>query len=376
MRERLDVKMITYITKNLPGIGGVMRTYPEDFIVEEIPAYDLINQGEHIFVEVTKRQITTQAVVGELAAALNIKSSDIGYAGMKDRQAVTTQRFSIPAALWPLKGNSAPLSVNEIITPQELVEHLFMPDNLTFQLKILGLHNNKLRTGHLKGNRFIIRLRHCVSNWPELVEPIRQAIINDGFANFYGPQRFGREGNNAEIGLKGLRSGKIFGPKWRKWLIISALQSELFNVWLNERINDGLFGTAICGDVFGKLPQGGIFYSTEPQNEQPRLDTFEISPLGPIFGCKMFKAKEEALAREQKILDQYNIKLEEFKPLKAEGSRRKARLKIEDLRIATVEGDPVFNFTLPSGSYASVLIGEFTKTSDQSTSEDDDTASE
>ena len=368
--------MITYITKDLPGIGGVMRTYPEDFIVEEIPAYDLINQGEHIFIEVTKKQITTQAVVGELAAALNIKSSDIGYAGMKDRQAVTTQRFSVPTALWPLKEGCAPLSVSEVIEPCELAKRLIIPDNLTFQLKILGLHNNKLRTGHLKGNRFTIRLRQCVSNWPELAEPIRQAIITDGFANFYGPQRFGREGNNAEIGLKGLKSGKIFGPKWRKWLIISALQSELFNVWLNERINDELFATAICGDVFGKLPQGGIFYSTEPQNEQPRLDAFEISPLGPIFGCKMFKAKEEALEREQRILDRYDIKLEEFKPLKAEGSRRKARLKIEDLEITSVEGDPVFKFTLPSGSYASVLIGEFTKSDDQSVSEDDDTASE
>lgn len=368
--------MITYITKDLPGIGGVMRTYPEDFIVEEIPSYDLINQGEHVFVEVTKRQITTQAAISELAAAFNMNSSDIGYVGLKDRQAVTTQRFSLPAALWPLKEGSAPLSVNQTIAPHELAERLVIPDNLTFQIKILGLHNNKLRTGHLKGNRFTIRLRQSLPNWPELVEPISQAIKTKGLANFYGPQRFGREGNNAEIGLKGLKSGKIFGPKWRKWLIISALQSELFNVWLNERINDGLFATAICGDVFGKLPQGGIFYSTEPQNEQPRLDAFEISPLGPIFGYKMFKAKEEALKREERILERYAIKLEEFRQLKAEGSRRKARLKIEDLTITSVEGDPVFKFTLPSGSYASVLMGEFTKTSEQNISQDDDTASE
>ncbi|MGM9992262.1 MAG: tRNA pseudouridine(13) synthase TruD [Candidatus Bruticola sp.] len=368
--------MTTYITENLPGIGGVMRTYPEDFVVEEIPAYDLSHQGEHIFIEIVKRQITTQAAVSELAASLNIKSSDIGYAGMKDRQAVTSQRFSVPTALWPLKSGVSSLSTNQLTMPEKLEKSLIIPENLTFKLKILGLHNNKLRTGHLKGNRFTIRLRHCLPNWQESAELIRQALIKNGFANFYGPQRFGREGNNAEVGLKGLKSGRIFGPKWRKWLLISALQSEMFNEWLNERIKDGLFDRAICGDVFGKLPQGGIFYSNEPEKEQPRLDNFEISPLGPIFGYKMFKSQREALAREQKILDKYDLKLEEFRPLKAEGSRRRTRLKIEDLEISSLDGDPVFRFTLPSGSYASVLIGEFTKTADQSAIEEEDNSIE
>lgn len=315
-----------------------MRSLPEDFKVQEIPAYEPSGEGEHLFLEVTKRQITTQAVIAELAHTLDIPSGDIGYAGMKDRQAVTTQRISVPAVAWPKSH----------------------PD-FTFKFKILGLHNNKLRTGHLKGNHFQIRLRQASPEWPELVSQISDELKIKGFANFYGPQRFGRDGNNAEVGLKALRSGKIFGPKWRKWLIISALQSELFNSWLNRRIEDGLFSVALKGDVFGKLPQGGIFYSQNPEEEQPRLNNFEISPLGPIFGYKMFKAKDEALEREKAILDEYSIDLEQFRVLKAEGSRRKIRLHIEGLQIAEEDGDPVFSFALPAGSYASVFMGEFMK---------------
>ena len=315
-----------------------MRSIPEDFQVKEIPAYEPSGEGEHLFLEITKKQITTQAVISELAHALGIPSNDIGYAGMKDRQAVTTQRISVPAATWP----------------KESID-------FSFQVKILGLHNNKIRTGHLKGNHFQIRLRQVSTDWPQLVPPIVEELQQKGFANFYGPQRFGRDGDNAEVGLKALRSGRVFGPKWRKWLIISALQSELFNNWLNRRINDGLFSVALKGDVFGKLPQGGIFYSQNPEDEQPRLDNFEISPLGPIFGYKMFKAKDEALEREKTILDEYSIDLEQFRALKAEGSRRKARLKVENLQVSEADGDPVFSFTLPAGSYASVFMGEFMK---------------
>ena len=361
--------MIPYITEGLPGIGGSMRTLPEDFRVEEIPAYEICGCGEHLFLEITKRQITTQAAVKELAEFLGADTKDIGYAGMKDRQAVTAQRLSLPAASWPEKllntsrenivrlasapgGEGAEADTASLFAP---------PDNLTFKVKILGLHNNKLRTGHLSGNRFTIRLRGVRSDWREKAEPIAEALRERGFANFYGPQRFGREGNNAEIGLKGLQTGKLFGPKWRKWLMISALQSQLFNEWLERRIADGLFGRALCGDVFGKLPQGGIFYSLDPEAEQKRLDSFEITPMGPIFGGKMFKAQEEALKRENEILEKYGIELSAFKALKADGSRRRARLKIEDLRISEAEGEPVFSFTLPAGSYASVLMGEFIK---------------
>ena len=346
-----------------------MRTVPEDFRVEEIPAYDICGWGEHLFLEITKRQITTQAAVKELAEFLGIDAKNIGYAGMKDRQAVTAQRVSVPSSAWPEKllNTSRETVVRLAAAPAdesartEAAALFLPPEGLTFGVKVLGLHNNKLRTGHLTGNRFTIRLRGVCADWRDKAAPIAEALKSKGFANFYGPQRFGREGDNAEIGLKGLRTGKLFGPKWRKWLMISALQSQLFNEWLERRIADGLFDKAISGDVFGKLPQGGIFYSLDPEAEQKRLNAFEITPMGPIFGGKMFKAQDEALKRENEILEKYGIELSSFKALKADGSRRRARLKIEDLQISESENEPVFSFTLPAGSYASVLMGEFIK---------------
>ena len=333
--------MLPFVSASIPGIGGVLRTEPEDFIVQEIPAYEPGGEGEHLIIEVTKRQITTQAVVGELTRLLGCTPDAIGYAGMKDRQAVTTQRLSLPftAAETDFGG-------------------------CTFQVKKLGLHRNKIRKGHLVGNHFQIRVRQAHSEWKERTQEIAACLNRSGFPNFFGPQRFGREGSNASIGEKALRTGKLFGPKWRKWLMISALQSQLFNEYLAQRLADGFFATALEGDVFGHLPRGGVFMSTQPQEEQPRLDRFEISPMGPLFGYKIMATSSLAAEREQAVLDAHDIKLEDFRPLKAEGNRRRIRLKPQNLQIEEREGDPVFSFDLPAGTYATVFLNEFMKVED------------
>ena len=340
--------MLPFISQAIPGIGGVLRTEPEDFQVEEIPAYEPSGEGEHAILQVTKRQITTQAIANELSALLHCESDSIGFAGMKDRQAVTVQRFSVPA--------SADLSLLQ---------------NCSAQVKFLGYHNNKIRKGHLVGNRFQIRVRGANPDWHARCRDIEELLNSTGFPNFYGPQRFGREGNNAAIGEKGLKTGKLFGPKWRRWLMISALQSELFNQYLMRRLADGLFSTAIKGDIFGRLPKGGVFMSEDPSAEQPRLDNFEISPMGPIFGYKMMAAGHEALERERALLDERGIALESFRPLKAEGNRRRIRLRPQNLTLDSIEGDPLFRFELPAGTYATVFLNEFMKADDCSAEEQD-----
>ena len=319
----------------------MLRTEPEDFTVNELPAYEPSGEGEHLIVEITKRQITTQAIAQELARLLECSPDDVGYAGMKDRQAVTTQRFSIPAAadISKLSGCSAPV-------------------------KIIGRHSNKIRKGHLTGNRFQIRVRGAHPDWKARCLAVQEYLNGHGFPNFYGPQRFGREGSNAEIGEKGVRTGRLFGPKWRRWLMISAFQSQLFNEYLTQRIQDGLFERALEGDVFGRLPRGGVFVSASPYDEQPRLDRFEISPMGPLFGCKLMRAAAQAAEREQAILDAHGIGLEDFRPLKAEGSRRRIRLRPQALSIDAVDGDPLFSFELPAGTYATVFLNEFMKVSE------------
>ncbi len=331
--------MLPYVTSDLPGFGGLLRTLPEDFVVVEVPSYEPCGEGEHLYLQITKTDLTTPAVAGALARSLDVPLSEIGYAGMKDRRAVTTQRVSIPA--------SADL------------ERL---EDLPFSYQVLGRHTNKLKRGHLAGNRFKVRIRQADPAWPARADAIVQALSQKGWANFYGPQRFGIEGRNARAGENGVRSGKLFGPVWRRWLMVSAFQSELFNRYLADRLTEGLFATVLEGDVCGRLPRGGVFVAEDPAAEQARLDRFEISPMGPIFGYKIMPARGRAQEREQALLDEVGLRLEDFRRVKAEGSRRRFRMGLGDLAIEQVEGDPVFSFELPSGSYATVLLGEFMKT--------------
>lgn len=330
--------MLPYVTSDLPGLGGLLRVLPEDFAVVEIPSYEPSGEGEHLYLEVTKTDLTTPAMAGALAQALGVPLSEIGYGGLKDRRAVTTQRVSVPA--------SAEVS--------RLME-------LPFEVRVLGRHGNKLRRGHLAGNRFRIRVRQAHPEWRTRSQAILEALRQRGWANFYGPQRFGIEGRNARAGENGVRSGRLFGPIWRRWLMVSAFQSELFNRYLTTRLAEGLFDRVLEGDVCGRLPRGGVFVAEDPVAEQPRVDRFEISPMGPLFGHKLMPAKGPAAEREQALLDEVDLKLEDFRKVKAAGSRRRFRLDPGDLTVEEVDGDPLFDFELPSGSYATVLLREFMK---------------
>ena len=330
--------MPAYVTSELPGLGGLLRTEPEDFVVVEQPSYEPCGEGEHLFLEITRKNLTTPAVVGDLARALEVPASEIGYAGMKDRRAVTTQRFSVPATCDPARLGELP-----------------------YPVRILGRHGNKIRRGHLAGNRFRIRLREAHPDWRARAARVEEALRERGWANFYGPQRFGREGQNARAGENGVRSGRLFGPIWRRWLMVSAFQSELFNRYLAARMADGLFDRVLEGDVCGRLPRGGVFVAEDLPAEQARLERFEISPMGPLFGSKLMACRGEARAREQVLLDEVGVGPEDFRRVKAEGSRRRFRLPLGDFLLEEEEGDPVFHFELPSGSYATVFLDEFMK---------------
>ncbi len=323
-----------YVTASFPGTGGALKATPEDFVVEELPAYEPSGEGPHHYVEITKRDLTTPELVRRVARVLEMRQDDIGYAGMKDRQAITTQRLSLPA------GKSlAPLA---------------QVDNV-LDVRDLGLHNNKLRRGHLRGNRFRVRVRDCAV---ENAAPILGELQAHGWANRFGQQRFGRDGDNLEGGLELLRNPRLRLPHWKRNLLVSAVQSGLFNQYLDARLKDGLFETVLEGDVCGKLPAGALFVASSA--DQPRLEGFEISQTGPLFGFKMMAAQGPAGEREAALLASSGLEAESFRPLKAQGARRRIRLPAE-LSVAVDGNDLLFAFELPPGSYATVLLDEFMK---------------
>jgi len=335
---------VPFVTSDLPGSGGRIKAAPEDFRVDEVPAYAPCGSGPHLYLRVEKRGRTTRDVVRALAALLSVPERDAGWAGLKDKQALTTQWLSFPAAADP---DAAALAGEG------------------FRVLEVSRHGNKLRAGHSRGNRFSVAVRGG-----DLARALlcAEALAARGLPNFFGAQRFGVEGRNAEVGkaiLLGAASPEArqaARDRFLRRLSISAFQSLLFNRWLAERIADGLFARALPGDVMKKLETGGLFTCTDPAADGPRVDRLEISPAGPIFGHRMLPAAGEAAAREARVLAWGGVSLADFARGggEAEGTRRAARLPIR-VELEPLEAGYRATFSLPKGSYATVVLGELVK---------------
>jgi tRNA pseudouridine13 synthase len=342
---------LPYLTSELPGIGGVIRTTDEDFVVDEEPAYPPSGAGDHVLVRIEKRGLTTPQAVRAIADALGARDRDIGVAGMKDRHAVTTQWLSLPPPVTP-----------------EAARALELPGVRVLEA---ARHPHKLRTGHVRANRFRLRVRGLPAGLaPELARRAR-AILDrlaepPGAPNWYGEQRFGRDGDNAARGRE-LVSGARRPGRDRRMdrLMISALQSELFNAWLAARVADGLYRRAIAGDVLHKRG-GGLFDCTDPAVDEPRLLAGEVVATGPMFGDRMRWPADgtPAAEREAAILDAAGLSRDPFAPVRAlaEGTRRDAAVLLTAAAVAPADdGTLEVAFTLPGGAYATTVMREVMK---------------
>jgi tRNA pseudouridine13 synthase len=349
------------VTADLPGIGGRIRLQPEDFEVEEIPAYEPCGQGDHLYLWVEKRDMGADYFVRTVAHKLGVSPREVGTAGLKDRHAITRQMVSVPKT-----------------AAQQL--HVLESDGI----RILGTswHTNKLRPGHLNGNRFNILVRQTNPDAGRLIEPLLARLKLVGLPNFYGPQRFGQGGETAQLGLAllsvdsrgadcpGDSAGvSEFRPKRKlnpflKKLALSAAQSKLFNLYLSCRIRDGLLSQVLDGDIMVKRPFGGIFRVTEVQKEQQRFDNRETVHAGPIFGRKMFAASALAAAREAEVMNSAGLNEKSFDGFGKllQGTRRPNLVYVDDLRAERETEGMRLRFSLPAGSYATVLLREVMKT--------------
>ncbi len=345
-------QILPYVTADLPGIGGSLRSELEDFVVEEIPAYLPCGEGDHVYVWVEKRGMTTAFLLREIAKALEIRDSDIGAAGMKDRHAVTRQMLSLPPPITPEQAMALEIKGATILSA--------------------GRHGNKLRTGHLKGNRFILKIRNLecpAAEAKQRTEAIIQRLAQvPGAANWYGGQRFGRAGNNAEVGKALVTRSKTGGrpPRGRqRRLFISAYQSQLFNEFLEARLSDDLYSTVIVGEVLQKRDSGGMFVSEDLSDDQARFDRGEVTLTGPMFGHKMKCPSPESQAeeRESSILLREGIELQSFAHLSklANGTRRGLSILLEDAEVSADDESVEIRFTLPSGTYATAIMREIIK---------------
>jgi tRNA pseudouridine13 synthase len=325
----------------------------EDFVVDELPAYEPSGTGEHVYVRITKTNVNTLDAVRSVARALGCDPRQAGFAGMKDRHGVTSQTLSLlaPRGVAPqaLADRARALSIEGIVV------HSATP------------HGNKLKPGHLAGNRFSIAVRDVPRDRLPDVERALQDVSRMGVPNAFGAQRFGRERDNASRALSWLR-GESDGPRDPKMqrLLWSALQSAVFNAVLDARVQDGTWATALEGDLLKLRTSGGLFLCADVQTDRARAETGEVSPTGPIVGVEMRWPEAAPAELERRICAQ--VLGEPFDLTRTrrlgEGTRRPLRVWVQDLRWEVDGDDPGHGgacvrvyFVLPKGAYATTVLG-------------------
>jgi len=334
---------------------------PRDFVVEEIPLYEFSGEGEHMILFVRKKNLSTPEMIGIFARFLGIKNRDIGYAGLKDKHAMTKQYISI----------------------NKLHEEALK----TFEhegIKILSQvrHNNKIKIGHLRGNRFYIKLKKVNPTSAMKLDEALKNISKYGIPNYFGYQRFGNDGDNHIIGEKIAKGEKRERNPRVKKLLINSYQSHLFNMWLSRRLEINTLVSSfdakeletllnmpmaeikklkaqkhpfkvLIGDIMEHYPHGRLFDFDGSDEDLQRFNDREISVTGMLCGGKVKMSSATAGEIEKEYDDEIN----------ADGARRYAWVYPTDVegRFNQIEAQYELNFTLPKGSYATVLIEELAK---------------
>lgn len=339
----LDSEQLPHATAKSLRVFGKVRQGAQDFQVDEIPAYVPEGRGDHLFVHFRKTDLSTPEAVRRIARALEVDAEQAGFAGLKDKHAITTQWASF-------FGASA-----------ELAARIELPGIEVLQA---SPHPHKLRTGHLHGNRFRLRVRDTQPGAASVARTLLDELQAHGSPNYFGEQRFGSAGDNLAraqrwIALRGAAPRSRFDRK----LFVSVWQSSWFNAWLAQRMRDGSWRSAVHGDLMRREDSGGLFTADDLSDVQARAERFEISATGPIFGADMRWPNHAALAHERALLETTGVPAERLRELRklAPGTRRVARIRPRDVQVIEEEGSLVLELTLPKGAYATVVLRELQK---------------
>jgi tRNA pseudouridine13 synthase len=315
------------------GASATLKQHPEDFVVTELPLQPPSGTGEHLWVEVEKTGANTAYVAQQLAAAAGVKDGDVGYAGLKDRHAVTRQAFT----LYLPKGNTPDL------TPLQHPE---------FKVLSQSRHVKKLRPGDLLGNRFRVVLRDVVGD-RAAIEANLQAVAAQGVPNYFGAQRFGHDGGNVELGRAMLaREIRVRHPK-KKGLYLSAVRSFVFNEVLALRIQQGLWGQTLPGDVLDEAGQ----------------------PTGPLWGRGRVTSTDQAQTLENAVAERHAALCDGLEHAGLDQERRALVLRPADLAWDWPQADQlVLSFALPAGTYATSVLAEILQVTEPERHTDDEPA--
>ena len=336
-----------FLTSHIPGIGGRIRVSPEDFQVVERPLYLPCGTGEHLYIKVTKRLLSTPDLVKIISSVVGVKAQGIGTAGLKDARAVTTQMLSL-----------------HLVTPEQLAR--LATDERILSIELLGRHRNRLRPGHHAGNTFRLVIRDLAEHAPTAVPDVLMILLQRGIPNYFGPQRQGKQGDNYQVGaalLSDAARRATMSRAKRMW-DLNTFQSHLFNRIVARRIDS--IDRVFTGDWAIKTDNGACFQVEDAEKEQPRADRFEISPTGILFGSRASWAGGEPGRIEEAVIAEAGSTKDALvaaaKACGFRGERRALRVPLTELEWSLDGSVLTVSFALPPGAYATSVLRELMKT--------------
>ncbi|HHJ39184.1 MAG: hypothetical protein AXA67_11640 [Methylothermaceae bacteria B42] len=323
----------------MPEAQGYVKSIPEDFIVEEILGFDLSGEGEHLFLWVEKTNENTETVARQLADLAGIPRRQISYAGLKDRQAVTRQWFSLH-----LPGKKNP--------------DWRLWGNFGFSVLKAVRHHRKLKKGALTGNRFRLRVRDITGDCDGVEARICQ-LAELGIPNYFGSQRFGYEGENVKHATAWFQGELTVKSRHLQGIYLSAARAWLFNQVLAARISKQAWNQPLNGDLL-MFDGSGAFFRAEKLDEAigTRVRQQHLHPSGPLWGVGDDKASHEAGEIELQAIKEYPQLAQGLEKYRVKLSRRPLRARLQDFEWEWRDKDLQLSFSLPSGSYATAVLRE------------------
>lgn len=321
-----------------PTTHGLYKQQFEDFVVIEELGFEFTGEGEHVLVYLEKKDCNTVFVAEQLAKYVGISAKNVSYAGLKDRQAVTQQWFSLH-----MPGKETPDFSKFDLTGCRILQ--------------ITRHNKKLKIGALKGNRFKIILRNLTDN----IEPKLNTIKQYGVPNYFGEQRFGRDQNNITQAKKWATGEISVKDRKKRGFYLSAARSAIFNDIVSQRIKQNIQQTVLDGDILQLSKSNSWFLSKTDELSllQQRLQNGEINITAPMVGDSPLGTTSVALEFEKNCLKHWSCFEELFKKERMETIRRSILLRPEQLEWQWIgKNDIEINFYLPSGCYATSVLRE------------------
>ncbi|HCJ1100121.1 TPA: tRNA pseudouridine(13) synthase TruD [Legionella pneumophila] len=323
----------------MPNSTATFKSLPEDFQVNELFEGQFSGEGEHIVLKIEKRGLTTEEVVKSLARLINKPIKLISHAGLKDKQALTTQWLSVHA-------------------PGEIIDGIEKLEAPGWRILECTRHNKKLKPGFLSGNHFIITLRN-VSDESDLVHRIEQIKLK-GVPNYFGEQRFGRDGGNLTKAEELLVHGRKVKDKFLQGMYFSAARSWLYNLVLSRRVKESSWNLPLLGDVIQLRGSNSIFVTDKNIDEQLliRISEKDVSPASPLPGKSKYLVKGPALQIINEVYSEWSAWLKGLEKNGLEEAWRANILYAEQIEYRINQNTVELSFALPAGAYATVVLRE------------------